>query len=85
MEPGILVQVQLYGPSYEVDMKLKSIQEHNDYIRHIYFNKNLTGVECPNCENELQYADQRGKMISAPPQMTVVCFECNYTSTLLVL
>jgi len=40
-----------------------------------------TGIECPQCHNELLYADNI-ILTSYPPQRRVFCDKCNYSNTI---
>lgn len=64
-------------------MKLKTIEEHNAEVLDSFKERNNTGVACPNCDNELQFADSM-ILLSYPAQKKVVCFECNYTTNIFV-
>lgn len=64
-------------------MKLISISDHNDRIRHLLESKYLTGVECPHCGNELQYTDNT-ILLSYPGQRNVKCFKCEWNSSIYV-
>ena len=59
-------------------MKLLTIQEHNERIRHMN-NNHYCGIECPNCKEEMQNAG-RGVMLTSPPQKDIKCFSCGYTN-----
>jgi C4-type Zn-finger protein len=63
--------------------KLKTIAEHENDVFTRQNNKRLTGIECPNCKAELQFANDI-VLTSYPPQRSVVCFSCNYTKNIYV-
>ena len=61
---------------------LKTIEEHNQEIKRTLRNK-LTGIVCPNCNNELQYVDDT-VYLTFPGQKDVKCYSCGFTSRVLV-
>jgi C4-type Zn-finger protein len=63
--------------------KLATIAEHESTVFSKIKNKQLTGIECPNCKEELQFSDDRA-LTSYPPQRWVTCFSCNYNNTIYV-
>lgn len=63
-------------------MKLSTIDEHNEDILRRN-NTHLTGVSCPNCGNELQFAGDE-RYLTYPMQAVVRCYKCNYTGKIYV-
>jgi ribosomal protein S27E len=64
-------------------MNLKTIEEHNELVFKKNIDKYSTGVQCPNCVNELKYINDI-MLLSNPPQKEVKCFNCNYTTRIFV-
>ena len=64
-------------------MVLKTIEEHEKEVLRIYKTP-LTGIECPNCKEELQF-EGRGILLSSPGQREVVCINCDYKRNVYVL
>lgn len=62
---------------------LKTIEENNDEVQRLSQQEDLTGVECPNCKKELQFADNT-ILTSSPPQRNVVCFGCGHSGRIYV-
>lgn len=63
--------------------KLETIDGYENDVAVRQNNKRLTGVECPNCKEELQFANDI-VLTSYPPQRTVICFSCDYTKNIYV-
>lgn len=86
-ECGSTNKLQTYQELKELlvqEPRLKTIEEHNQFKRDQYFQKNQpqkTGIECPQCHNELLYADNM-ILTSYPPQRRVFCDKCNYSNTI---
>ncbi len=69
-----------------VKAPLKTIEQHNAEVTRRHSNKNLLGIECPHCGNEMQRdADFRGIMLSSPAQINIKCYECGYTTRVYTL
>ncbi len=59
--------------------KLVPLDEYNQRIRNRPSNSH-TGIECPNCGEELQDTNPGVYMLSSPMQSDVKCFGCGFTS-----
>jgi len=60
-----------------------TIEENNAEVKRRWQNRRLTGVECPNCKEELQFVDNSIK-VGQPPQKCVVCKNCGFKSFICV-
>lgn len=66
--------------------KLKTLKEYNETMEELYQyeNSGKTGIECPNCKNELYETSINTILLSYPPKKEVHCKECNYTNYIVV-
>lgn len=62
---------------------MKTIEEHNEEAWRRHGNKYLTGIECPSCKAELQFANNT-ILLSSPGQREVKCFTCGHENRVFV-
>ena len=61
---------------------MKTLEEYNAEMRERYKANDSTGIQCPQCGDELKLTEPGVVLLSYPPQKKVHCNTCKYKNSI---